>query len=415
MVTMKSLIITFLFLIGPSIGFSQCSPVLDIDNTVGWGPGPLTVTGTDQWQSFTNLTTGKLTRLDLLIFEDPLNCTLSVYEGNGITGALLYSDDFSFTGTGWLEAHIPIIVAPNVSAGVQYTYRLESTVSFSIYVQDGDTYSGGVCSANGSGGVQLDNDMNFKTYIQNPLPVANISSITNISCFGSEDGSISTTVNLGQPQYTFLWLPSGQTTQNATDLLPGSHKFIVTDADGCVDSVFATINEPADILLDAGLDETICKGESLNLNATSPNADNFLWLNNTDLSSSIIPNPLATPISTTLYVVTVEDSEGCVKSDSVEIFVDQACFISFSNTISCNNDGVNDTWEIQGIESFPDNKVTIYNRWGDVIFEVENYDNTLVVWDGKLPNTLDAKPGTYFYNVTIKNGQTQNGWIELLR
>src|SRR5690606_10931273 len=38
---------------------------------------------------------------------------------------------------------------------------------------------------------------------------------------------------------------------------------------------------------------------------------------------------------------------------------------------SPNGDGINDFWKIEGIGDYPDNKVSIYNRWGDMVFQIE--------------------------------------------
>ena len=69
------------------------------------------------------------------------------------------------------------------------------------------------------------------------------------------------------------------------------------------------------------------------------------------------------------------------------------------DSFSPNGDGVNDTWEIVGIDKFPENQVRIINRWGETVFETTDYQNnwkgtstdTSLSADGKVPN------GTYFY------------------
>jgi gliding motility-associated-like protein len=81
--------------------------------------------------------------------------------------------------------------------------------------------------------------------------------------------------------------------------------------------------------------------------------------------------------------------------------------------ITPNGDGLNDKWIIDCIENFPDNKVTIFNRWGDSVNSFKNYDNVSHVWNG---TTTDGKPlpdGTYYYVLTIKNGGKYSGWILL--
>ncbi|WP_268036371.1 gliding motility-associated C-terminal domain-containing protein [Algoriphagus sp. PAP.12] len=78
--------------------------------------------------------------------------------------------------------------------------------------------------------------------------------------------------------------------------------------------------------------------------------------------------------------------------------------------ISPNGDGINDVWVIEGIENFPQNHVSIFNRWGDQIFETQSYDNQEKVFDGEANRLgwLGAKTlpeGTYFFEVVVNSGE----------
>jgi gliding motility-associated-like protein len=84
------------------------------------------------------------------------------------------------------------------------------------------------------------------------------------------------------------------------------------------------------------------------------------------------------------------------------------------NGITPNGDGVNDEWIIDGIEKYPDNKITIFNRWGATIREYEGYDNVNKVWKGTNQNNETLPDGTYFYLLKIMyHGQEQyiKGWV----
>lgn len=72
----------------------------------------------------------------------------------------------------------------------------------------------------------------------------------------------------------------------------------------------------------------------------------------------------------------------------------------FYNGFSPNNDGVNDVFTIRNIESYPENNVLIYNRWGNRIFKKENYTNT-EGWNGTFDEGL-SPDGVYFYIVKVK-------------
>jgi gliding motility-associated-like protein len=81
--------------------------------------------------------------------------------------------------------------------------------------------------------------------------------------------------------------------------------------------------------------------------------------------------------------------------------------VEAANAFSPNNDGINEVWIINGIEEYPQNKVQIFNRWGDLVFEMQNYDNTLNFFDGSA-NKLNAvganklPEGTYFFKIAIQ-------------
>jgi large repetitive protein len=82
------------------------------------------------------------------------------------------------------------------------------------------------------------------------------------------------------------------------------------------------------------------------------------------------------------------------------------------NTISNNNDGINDYFILEGIERFPNNSVCIFNRWGVKVYEVEGYDNDSRsfkgISEGRSTYKQDSElpEGTYFYvlKYTKSNG-----------
>lgn len=75
--------------------------------------------------------------------------------------------------------------------------------------------------------------------------------------------------------------------------------------------------------------------------------------------------------------------------------------------ISPNNDGQNDVWKLFGIENLGDNKVAIYTRWGELIYETSNYDNDSNYWNGEMNkgsgNGKVAMEGIYYYVIEVNN------------
>ena len=80
--------------------------------------------------------------------------------------------------------------------------------------------------------------------------------------------------------------------------------------------------------------------------------------------------------------------------------------------ISVNGDGINEYWVIDGIEDHPGNTVFIYNSWGNLVFQMENYDNNANVFRGEA-NRLTAiganrlPADTYFFQIQINETETR--------
>ena len=84
-----------------------------------------------------------------------------------------------------------------------------------------------------------------------------------------------------------------------------------------------------------------------------------------------------------------------------------------------NNDGSNDFFEIVGLENYPENHLVIFNRWGSVVYETDNYSND---WNGTSSSNLtvggEALPtGTYFYLLDLKEEGKEifKGYVYLQR
>lgn len=159
---------------------------------------------------------------------------------------------------------------------------------------------------------------------------------TDLSCNGANDGTATATILNGTFPFTFTWNTNPvQTTQTATNLLPGT------------------------------------------------------------------------------YVVTVTDASGLSYNDSVTVQDNgQICGIHVYSGLTPNGDGKNDTWYIDYIEVFQPNTVSIFNRWGEKVWQGENYNNTSVVFEGLSSEGGILPDGTYYYVIEM-SGQQQRGWLEL--
>ena len=86
------------------------------------------------------------------------------------------------------------------------------------------------------------------------------------------------------------------------------------------------------------------------------------------------------------------------------------------NAISPNGDGKHELFFLKNISTFPENKVIIFNRWGDEVFAMSNYDNNSHVFRGLNKNGDELPTGTYFYKIEFASGKkTMTGYLSLKR
>jgi len=99
------------------------------------------------------------------------------------------------------------------------------------------------------------------------------------------------------------------------------------------------------------------------------------------------------------------------------ISVEVAGSVNVYNAVSPNGDGKNDFLYLQYIDAIPttrDNHVAIYNRWGDEVFAIKNYNNSSNVFTGISSDGKQLSTGTYFYKITFPSGEKLiTGYIEL--
>nr|WP_321411296.1 gliding motility-associated C-terminal domain-containing protein [uncultured Allomuricauda sp.] len=100
--------------------------------------------------------------------------------------------------------------------------------------------------------------------------------------------------------------------------------------------------------------------------------------------------------------------DDCGNESSFVQTIHFTCPLQIYTAVSSNNDGANDIFMLEGIECYPDNTVKIFNRWGVLVYETDNYDNKNRVFrgisEGRVTITKNKKlpDGDYFYIVIYK-------------
>ncbi|MBX2962232.1 MAG: HYR domain-containing protein [Cyclobacteriaceae bacterium] len=116
-------------------------------------------------------------------------------------------------------------------------------------------------------------------------------------------------------------------------------------------------------------------------------------------------------VGTTDVIYTASDGLGNSAQCSFTIMVRPGFFeVEIPKLITPNGDGVNDTWEIKNIQRASSNSVTVFDRWGSVIYQATGYNNQSVVWAGQNKNNALVPTGTYFYIVEAITGNEKFRW-----
>jgi len=126
------------------------------------------------------------------------------------------------------------------------------------------------------------------------------------------------------------------------------------------------------------------------------------------------------PAGDYLSVATVEISTPLdvdASNNSASVSVEPVCLTVY-NEFTPNNDGTNDLFRIDCIESYPNNELKVYNRYGALVYSKQHYEND---WNGTanvsgVINRGDMLPtGTYFYVIDIGDGTVKKGWLSIMR
>ena len=175
------------------------------------------------------------------------------------------------------------------------------------------------------------------TVTVNSLPIAN-AGVDQSICLGDNTG-ISASATGGASPYSYSWnrglgVGASQTITPPTTL---NYTVTVTDGNGCVDTDIVRVVVNSLPQVSAGVDQTICSGESERIVATGT-ATSYTW--NRGLGLGI--THVITPPTTLLYTVTGVDGNGCENTDAVRIFVSNAfdASILLPDTNICLGDSI---------------------------------------------------------------------------
>jgi gliding motility-associated-like protein len=253
-------------------------------------------------------------------------------------------------------------------------------------------------------------------------PSVSIAASANNICSGTPVTFTATPINGGSTP-AYQWQVNGNNTGTNTAIFTtgiltngDAVSCIMTSSTACAAPANATSNSitmnvyPLPIV-NAGVNKTIKEGGSVVLSATATgNLADITWSPSTGLSNNKILNPIASPVSTTMYTLMIQTTDGCIGVDSVTIKV--SIDIVIPNAFTPNGDGINDTWDIKYIDTYPGCTIQIYNRYGQNVYSSIGYG---IPWNGTYRGA-NLPTGTYYYIINLQNSsKLLSGYVAIIR
>ena len=225
--------------------------------------------------------------------------------------------------------------------------------------------------------------------------------VVDALCFGESTGSI-TLAGIGG-NGNFEYSADGVNFQNSptlTGLAIGDYTLTIRDPNGCTETTTASISEPAELSVDAGENQTIDLGFSIDFQTTTTpfgRSIEYTWSSPDFLDCSDCPNPTAMPFTSMPFVVTITDATGCIATDSIFVMVNPNRPLFIPNAFSPDFDGNNDVFTIfGGPAAVRITELRVFDRWGNMVYNGTDLplgDNRFG-WDGSFDGQI-LQQGVY--------------------
>lgn len=158
--------------------------------------------------------------------------------------------------------------------------------------------------------------------LNEPADINIVSNIQDVSCFGSDDGTIALTISGGSPGFSFMW-SNGAISQNIQDLSAGPYRVTVTDVNNCSDTASAIVIEPDEVSFsNINISDASCNGYADGTISVVGAGGNGVFEYSFDGGSSYSSSGTYTNLISQNYTLRIRDALDCESTDSV-VFVSQ--------------------------------------------------------------------------------------------
>jgi gliding motility-associated-like protein len=237
-----------------------------------------------------------------------------------------------------------------------------------------------------------------------------VDTVVNDKC-NMHNGAVALTI-LGQTdprdsKYTWTDISTNKQVSKAKNLFlagAGTYAFEVDDPAGCIARDTFTIKNTSPALIPPQADGTIlCLPGQVKIvvkNLVTDTAGTYRLYANPGDSIPLVSNVQGifyrqVKKTTDFYLAYHQDDCESERTKVTEVVVAD---VNIPNAFTPNNDGINDYWNIKGIEDFPGASVDIFNRSGQLVYHSINYSKP---FDGRY-NGKELPTGVYFYVIDLK-------------
>ncbi len=232
-------------------------------------------------------------------------------------------------------------------------------------------------------------------------------SVIDPTCPGFTDGRIEVDSVLGGTE-PYLYALEGGTLEPYPHFLQlgaGAYLLELEDANGCRWDTVLQLENPADVGVTLEGDTLVDLGAWATIEAQlSGPVDTLWWYPLPPVDCDACTSFTYLPEHNQTYTLTVADSNGCMASDVLSIYVRRNSRVYLGNVFSPNGDGVNDLFYVQagpGVEQI--DLFQIYDRWGELLFDARHFapNDPLYGWDGRLRGK-EMNSGVYVWRLQLR-------------
>lgn len=217
----------------------------------------------------------------------------------------------------------------------------------------------------------------------------------SVSCHGYNDAFIYLSIDGGSPPYSINW-PSGAVDTILTQLFAGTYEVLIRDSLGCEKYQTFQLTEPTPITIDLQISKASCdQGDNIELVDIDGGVPPYTPVVNGITMTDLVGPPSLKPGQ---YAFEIFDNNGCSNKDEIDLKEAIQCDIYIPNVLLLNSGGVNDYFGIFLSNKFSGSfqALKIYDRWGNLIFSLNDFIPSQDLWDGTLKG-MAVEQGVYPY------------------